>query len=125
MQNLETLHYYMLSILFPLLGYLDKKCSESLESWIAYLDFTEFPKLFKYYTTIGIGQIIKEEYTTIENHTLLKDIDNFMYLNQTNFLEDSPNQILHILSTLILWSKTFYTTIGQYSTLYDFLADTR
>ena len=27
-----------------------------------------------------------------------------------------------MLSTLILWSKTFYTTIGQYPTLNDFLA---
>ena len=26
------------------------------------------------------------------------------------------------MSTLILWSKTFYTTIGQYPTLYDYLA---
>ena len=37
-------------------------------------------------------------------------------------MEDTPNQILHMLSTLIQWSRTFYTTIGQYPTLYDFLA---
>ena len=48
-----------------------------------------------------------------------------MYLTQPNFSEDSPNQILHMLSTLILWLKTFYTTIGQYPTLYDFLAITQ
>ena len=45
-----------------------------------------------------------------------------MYLTQPYFLEDTPNQILHILSTLLLWAKTFYTTISQYPTLYDFLA---
>ena len=28
------------------------------------------------------------------------------------------------MSTLLLWSKYFYTTIGPYSTLYDFLAIT-
>ena len=28
------------------------------------------------------------------------------------------------MSTLILWSKTFYTTIGQCPTLYDYLAIT-
>ena len=29
------------------------------------------------------------------------------------------------MSTLLLWSKRFYTTIGQYPTLYDFLAITQ
>ena len=29
------------------------------------------------------------------------------------------------MSTLLLWSETFYTTIGQYPTLYDFLAITQ
>ena len=42
-----------------------------------------------------------------------------------NFLQNTPNQILHMLSTLILWSKTLYTTSGQYPTLYDFLAITQ
>ena len=51
MQNLEILHYYVLSTLFPLLGYLDDQCSEFLESWMAYLDFGEFPDLIKSYTT--------------------------------------------------------------------------
>ena len=44
-----------------------------------------------------------------------------MYLTQSYFSDDTPNQILHIMSTLILRSKRFYTTIGQYPTLYDFL----
>ena len=66
--------------------------------------------------------LLKIVHTTIENCTLLKDIKNFMYLTQPYFLEDTPNQILHMLSTPSLWSKTFYTTIGQYPTLYNFLA---
>ena len=60
----------------------------------------------------------------MENHTLLKDIDSFLYLSQLYFLEDTTNQILHMLSTLMLWLKTFYPTIGQFPTLYDFLAIT-
>ena len=45
MQNLETLHYYVLHTLFPLPGYLDDQHSEFLQSWMAYLDFkaTFFP----------------------------------------------------------------------------------
>ena len=80
--------------------------------------------LIEYYTTIVNGTLLKEEYTTIETFTLLKDIDNLMYHAQLNFSEDTPNQILCMLSTLILWSKTFYTTIGHYPTLYNFLAIT-
>ena len=86
------------------------------------LGFRELSNLIKYYTTIVNGTILKAEYTIMENHTLLKDINNFLYFTQPNFSEDTPNQILHMLGTLILWSKTFYTTIGQYPTLYDFLA---
>ena len=56
--------------------------------------------------------------------TLLWDIENFMYLTQLYFSEDTPNQILHILSTLLLWSKSFYTTIGQYPSLYNFVSIT-
>ena len=85
---------------------------------MAYLEFEEFPHLIQYYTTIGNHTLLKEECTTIENCTLLKGIKNFVHY-PTN-LEDTPNQILHIFSTLILWLKTFY--IGQYPTLYDFLA---
>ena len=65
----------------------------------------EFPNLIEYYTTVGNGTLLKEAYTTFENHRLLKDIDNLMYHSQLNFSEDTPKQILHILSTLILWSK--------------------
>ena len=60
----------------------------------------------------------------MENCTLLKDIENSMYLTQPSFSEDTPNQIPNMLSTLILKQKTFYTTIGQYPTLYNFLAIT-
>ena len=48
-----------------------------------------------------------------------------MYLTQSYFLDEMPNQILHLMSTLILQSKTFYTTIGQYLTLYKFLTITQ
>ena len=58
----------------------------------------------------------------MEIHTPLKDINNLMYHTEPNFLEDTPNQILHMLSRLILWLKRSYTTIGQHPTLYDFLA---
>ena len=64
------------------------------------------------------------EYTTIENHTQLNDIKTLMYPTQLTFSEDTPNEILHMLSTVILRLKTFYTTFGQYPTLYDFLAIT-
>ena len=60
----------------------------------------------------------------MENYMLLKDIKNFMYLTQLDFSSDTPNQILHMLSILVLWSKSFYTTSGQYPTLYNFLAIT-
>ena len=60
MQNLETLHYYVLCTLFPLLGYLDDQCDEFLESWMAYLDFGEFPDLIEYYITFSTGTLIKE-----------------------------------------------------------------
>ena len=69
------------------------------------LDFEEFPALIKYYTTIGNITLLKEEYTTMENCTILKDTKKFMYLTQPSFLEDTPNQILHMLSTLQLWSN--------------------
>ena len=123
-QNLESLHYYVFHTLFPLPGYLDDQCSVFLRSWMAYLDFVEFPNLIKYYTTTVNGTLLKEEYTTIENSTRLKDINKFMYLSLLNFLEATPNKILLMLSTLILWSTTFFTTIGQYPTLYNFLAIT-
>ena len=37
MQNLETLHCYVLQTLFPLPGYLDDQCGEFLELWMATL----------------------------------------------------------------------------------------
>ena len=117
MQNLETLHYYVLCTLFPIPGALDNQCTVFPESQMAYLDFAEFPDLIKYYTTIGNCTILKEEYITIENCTLLKDLENLMNLTQLNLSADTPNQVLHMMSTLILWLKTFFTTSGQYSTL--------
>ena len=124
-QKLENLHYYVLSTLFPVLVHLDDQCSEFLESWMAYLEFDKFPDLFEYYTTIGNGTLIKEEYTTIKECTLLKDIEHFMYLTQLYFLDNTPNQIIPIVSTLLIWLKRFNTTIGQYPTLYDFLTITQ
>ena len=110
-QKKENLHYYVWSTLFPLLVHLDGQHGEFLESWMAYLEFDKFPNLIKYYTTIGNGTLLKEEYTTIKECTLLKDIEHFMYLTQSYFSDDTPNQILHLMSTLLLWSKRFYTTI--------------
>ena len=124
-QKLENLHYYVLGTLFPIPVHLDDQRGEFLESWMAYQEFDEFPDLIEYYTTIGNGTLLKEEYTTIKECTLLKDIEHFLYLTQSYFSDDTPNQILHLMSTLILWSKTFYTTTGQYPTLYDYLAITR
>ena len=124
-QKLENLHYYVLGTLFPIPVHLDDQRGEFLESWMAYQEFDEFPDLIEYYTTIGNGTLLKEEYTTIKESTLPKDIEHFLYLTQSYFSDDTPNQILHLMSTLILWSKTFYTTTGQYPTLYDYLAITR
>ena len=72
---------------------------------MAYLEFDEFPDLIKYYTTFGIGTLLKEDYATIKECTVLKDIEHFMYLTQSYFSHNTPNQILHIMSTLLLWSK--------------------
>ena len=113
-----------LVVYFCDLVHLDDQCGEFLESWMAYLEFDEFPDLIKYYTAIGNGTLHKEEYTTIKECTLLKDIEHLLYLTQSYFSDNTPNQILHIMSTLLLWSKRFYTTTGQYPTLYDFLAMT-
>ena len=44
---LETIHYYVLTTLFPLLGHLEDQCGEFLETWMAYLDFEEFPVLIE------------------------------------------------------------------------------
>ena len=111
MQKLENLHYYVLSAQFPLLVHLDNQHSQFLESWMAYLEFDKFPNLIEYYTTIGNSTLLKQKYTTIKECTLLKDIEHFMYLTQLYFSDDTPNQILHLMSTLVLFSKRFYTTI--------------
>ena len=58
MQKLETLRYYVLTTMFPLPGHLEDQCGEFLESWMAYLEFEEFPDLIEYYTTIGNGALI-------------------------------------------------------------------
>ena len=125
MKKLETLHYYVLTTMFPLPGHLEDQCGEFLESWMAYLEFNKYPDLIDYYTTIGNGTLLKQKYTTIKESTLLKDIEHFMYLTQLYFSDNTPNQILHIMSTLLSWLKRFYTTIGQHPTLYDFLAITQ
>ena len=124
MQKLETIHYYVLKTMFPLPGHLEDQCGEFLESWMAYIEFEEFPDLIKYYTTIRNGTLLKKKYITMKECTLLKDIEDFMYLTQLYFSDETPNQILHIMGTLISWSKRFYTTIGQHHTLYNFLAIT-
>ena len=111
--------------MFPLLGHLEDQHGEFLKSWMAYLDFEEFPNLIKYYATIGNDTLFKEEYTTIKECTLIKDIKDFMHLTQLYFLDNTPNKILQISSTLLSWSKQYYTTIGPYPTLYDFLAITQ
>ena len=95
----------MLHTLFPLPAHLDNQCGGFLESWMAYQEFDKFPDLIKYYTTIGNGVLLKEEYTTIKECTLLKDIEHFLYLTQSYFLDNTANQILHLMSTLLLWSK--------------------
>ena len=66
---------------------------EFLKSWMDYLDFKEFPNLIEYYTTIGNGTLLKEEYTTIKDCKLLEDMKHFMYLTQLYFLDNTPNQI--------------------------------
>ena len=124
-QKLENLHYYVLGTLFPLPVHLDDQHSEFLESWMAYQEFDEVPDLIEYYTTIGNGTLLEEDYTTIKECTLLRDIEHFLYLTQSYLLDDTPNQILHLMGKLILWSKIFYTTIGQYPSLYDYLAITQ
>ena len=85
MQNLETLHYYVLCTLFLLPGYLDDQFGKLVESWMAYLDFASFPNLIKYYTTIGNCAQLKEEYATIQNHALLNDIKILIFLTQRYF----------------------------------------
>ena len=83
----------MLNTLFPLPVHLDDQNSEFLESWMAYQEFDDFPDLIKYYTTIGNGTLLREEYTTIKECTLLKDIEHFLYLTQSYFLDDKAYRL--------------------------------
>ena len=72
--------------LVPLLGYQDDQCGEFLEPWMANLEFEEIPKLIKYYTTIGNGILLKEEYI------LWKIVH---YLRTSKILCTLPNWISH------------------------------
>ena len=72
---------------------------------MAYLEFDEFPDLIEYYTTIGNVTLLKEEYNKIKECTLLKDIEHFMYLTQSYFSDNTPNQILRIMSTYYCGQK--------------------
>ena len=79
------------------------------------------PNLINYYTTIVKGMLLKEEYTTIENCTLLMDTKKFlpyptMFLGQ----HSQPNPT-HIEYTTIV-AENFLHNIDQYPTIYDFLA---
>ena len=79
-QNLENLHYYVWSTQFPLPVHLDDQHGEFLESWMAYLESYEFPNLIEYYTTIDNCTLLEEEYNTIKEYTLLKDIKLTFYV---------------------------------------------
>ena len=117
-----NLRYYVLSTLFPLPVYIDDQCSEFLKSWMAYLEFEEFPNLIEYYTTIGNSTLLKEKYNTIKECTLLKDIEHFYVPYPTIFLRQhtQPNPANYEYTTILV--KKIYTTIGQYPAVYDFLA---
>ena len=71
--------------------------------------FEELPNLIKYYTITG-------------KHTLDKDLHYLEHITQSSFQEETPYQIMHMMSTLLLCPKLSYTTIGPYPTHYDFLA---
>ena len=71
--------------------------------------FEELPNLIKYYAITG-------------KHTLDKDLDYLEHITKSNFQEETPYQIMHMMSTLLLWTKLFYTTIGPYPTNYDVFA---
>ena len=92
MQKLENLDYYVLGTQFPLPVHLDDQCGEFPKSWMAHQEFNKFPDLIEYYTTIGNGTILTEEYTTIKECPLLKDIEHFLYLTQSYFFDNTPNE---------------------------------
>ena len=68
---------------------------------MAYQEFGEFPDLIEYYATIRKGTLLKEEYTTIKECTLVLNIKHFLNLTQSYFSDNTPNQILHLMSPLI------------------------
>ena len=92
---------------------------------MAYLEFEEFPDLIKYYATIVNGTLLRKKYNTIKECTLLKDIEHFMYLTQPYFSDNTPYQILHIMSTLLLCSKISTLLFVKNPTLYDILTITQ
>ena len=112
--KLETLHYYVLSTLFPLLAYLEDQWSEVLSHGCLILILKNFLTLLNNTQCTVIDTLLNQEYITIENHRLLNNIKNFTYLTLPYFLEDIPNQILHMLSTLILWLNTLLVYIPPY-----------
>ena len=83
---------------------------------------SQLNQIVHYY--IGNGTLPKENYTAIKECTLLEDTKHFMYLTQSYFSDNTLNQILHIMSTLLSWLTNFYATVGKHPTLYDFLAST-
>ena len=91
-QKLESLHYYVLTTMFPLRGHLEDQCGEFLESWMAYLEFNKFSDLVEYYTTIGNSTLLKHKYTTVKECTLLQDIKHFMCLTQSYFSDNTPTK---------------------------------
>ena len=47
-------------------GFVDDHHGKFLEIWMDYHGFRELPDLIEYYTTVGNGTLLKEEYTTLE-----------------------------------------------------------
>ena len=110
LQPLETLHCYVLHTRFPLPGYLDDQHSEFLKLWLGYHGFRELLNLIEYYNTIINCTILKDEYNTIKivHYLWTLTYDYLVYITQPKFREDTPNQILHVWSTLIMWSKILH-----------------
>ena len=70
--------------MFPLPCHLEDQHGEFLKSWMAYLDFKEFPNLIEYYTTSLNGTLLKE--STLES----KDVH---YLRTSKILCTLSNHI--------------------------------
>ena len=97
--------------------------NSSSHGWLI-LNSKNFQKLIEYYTAVGNRTLIKEEYTAIKESTLLNDIKIFYVPYPTVFQggHSQPNPAHIVYTTIVV--KNFYTTIGQYPTLYNFLAIT-